>query len=206
MIKVGQACTTGFLDKWITKISHNATRHLHLLCYLLPAQILSLYVFVILSSMIIQCRKILHCNDKLLFIVDHLLDVGSMFQVGDFWELAKHVLDEVITRPWLLNSQSEQSSHPLGVEHFSTLEIHRSMLFSIAEVVKSRKNLAQITIAAAMIALASGVYTGHYDDCTHYYSLQSTVVAWTVAEFCSCFLYFLWFLRWNRRLQIHKHW
>ena len=35
------------------------------------------------------------------------------------------------------------------------------MLFSIAEVVKSRKNLAQITIAAAMIALASGVYTGH---------------------------------------------
>ena len=30
------------------------------------------------SSMIIQCRKILHCNDKLLFIVDHLLDVGSI--------------------------------------------------------------------------------------------------------------------------------
>ena len=31
------------------------------------------------------------------------------------------------------------------------------MLFSI----KSRKNLAQITVAAAMIALAIGVYTGH---------------------------------------------
>ena len=35
------------------------------------------------------------------------------------------------------------------------------MLFSIAEVVKSRKNLAQITIAAAMVALAIGVYTRH---------------------------------------------
>ena len=35
------------------------------------------------------------------------------------------------------------------------------MLFSIAKVAKSRKNLAPITIAAAMIALAIGVYTGH---------------------------------------------
>ena len=31
-----------------------------------------------IPGMIIQCRKILHCNDKLLFIVDHLLDVGSI--------------------------------------------------------------------------------------------------------------------------------
>ena len=43
-----------------------------------------------------------------------------------------------------------------------------------------------------------------YDGRTRYYSLQSTVVAWTVAEFY--FIYFLWFLRWNRRSKIHKHW
>ena len=49
----------------------------------------------------------------------------------------------------------------LRVEHFSTLEIHRAMLFSIAKVIKSRKKMAQITIAAAMIALTIGVYTGH---------------------------------------------
>ena len=61
----------------------------------------------------------LHCNDQFFFVVDHLSCSGmsgwcraSMFQVGDFWELAKHVFDEVITRPWLLNSQSEQSSRP----------------------------------------------------------------------------------------------
>ena len=56
-----------------TRVRSEYARHI-----LRNRHILGEFHQLIISSMIIQCRKILHCNDKLLFIVDHLLDVGSI--------------------------------------------------------------------------------------------------------------------------------
>ena len=62
-----------------TRVRSEYARHI-----LRNRHILGEFHQLIISSMIIQCRKILHCNDKLLFIVDHLLDVVGSIKLGIF--------------------------------------------------------------------------------------------------------------------------
>ena len=82
-----------------------------------------------------------------------------MYQGGDFGDLVEHVFDNVITRPWLPNNQKNHRTCDI-TQSWTFSNFQNSSCDAIFHH-RSRKNLAQITITVTMIALGSGVYTGH---------------------------------------------
>ena len=117
--------------------------------------------FIAMHTIGLQCRKILHCNYQFFFVVDHRVHVEShefrMMYVSSsgflragwacvWWGHYPALITEQLIREFIAPAIS------LRVEHSS-----RDAIFHH----RSCKNLAQITIAAAMIALATGVYIGH---------------------------------------------